>query len=728
MNKPSPELSRRFVLLAGASAAGGLAIGVPFAADAATSARRIFISDGGDQKPEMTAFLVIDPDNSVTIRLPHQEMGQGTSTGLAMLAAEELECDWKSVRIEYASANRNQRMGGKLYGTMQTVGSSGLRTSVAMMQQAGASARERLRVAAAQHWKVDPSECKIGSGKCLHAASDKALTYGEIAAAAALVKLDKEPAIKTPDQYKLVGKWTPRLDTAPKLDGSAQFGIDAQVPGMVYAAVVSCPEFGGTLASVDEAPVQGRRGVIGVVKMKDAVAVVADRYWRASQALNLLKPVWASGGNDKVDQAQLDQAYRDALDAPQLYKAKDTGDVSAALAAPDAQVVEALYEAPYLAHAPMEPLNCTVKLAPDRVDVWISTQAPMAVLKLASEQTGVAPENVYVHNNYVGGGFGRRSIHDEMVHAIACAKQVGKPVKLIWKREQDIRRDRYRPQAAVRFKAALTKDGTPTAISSKVAVGSLLRSQGAPIRDFEPMAVEVIATHAYRFPNNRVEVALKNTHVPVSFWRSVGASQNTFFFESFIDELAYKAGKDPYQFRRELLSDRPDYVAVLDELAKRSGWGKPLPKGSGRGISVVDTYGTVTGQVFEVTVSQAGKLKVDKVTCAVDCYHAANPNTIQQQIEGGVVFGLTAALVGEITMKDGAPVQGNFNDYPLLKMADTPPIESHLVLTPALGRTWGGIGEPSVAPVAPALANAIFAATGKRIRRLPLKHADLSWA
>ncbi|MBS0363804.1 MAG: xanthine dehydrogenase family protein molybdopterin-binding subunit [Proteobacteria bacterium] len=720
-----PRLSRRAAIFCGLSAAGGLAIGFPVQA-AAKGLRKVSWADGQNPKPEMTAFLVIDPDSTVTIRLPHQEMGQGTSTALAMMVAEELNCDWAKVRVEYASANRNVRAAGKLYGGMQTVGSAGVRSSVSMMQQAGASARERLRLAAAQRWKVDPADCSVTPGKCLHKASNRSFTYGELAPDAAKVVLASEPAIKTPDQFKLLGKWTPRLDTAPKLDGSAQFGLDAKVDGMVYADVLSCPEFGGKLVSVDETPIQGRRGVLKVVKTEDAVIVVADRYWRARSALNLLKPVWASGGASKVDSAQLDKAYRDALDGP-LVNAKNVGDAPAELAK-GGKIVEALYEAPYLAHAPMEPLNCTVQLAPDRVDVWIGTQAPMAVLRLAAQQAGVAPENVYVHNHFVGGGFGRRTQHDELVHAIAAAKAVGKPVKLIWRREQDIRRDRYRPQAAVRFKAAMGPDGTPSAISSQVAVGSLLRSLGASKVEngVEPMAVEVIATHAYKIPNNRVDVVLKNAHVPVMFWRSVGASQNTFFLEGFIDELAHEAGQDPYQFRRKLAADRPDYVAVLDKVAKESGWGTPLPKGRGRGIAVVDTYGTVTAQVIEVSVSQAGKLKVERVVAAVDCYHAANPNTIAQQIEGGIVYGLTAAMHGEITIKDGAPVQGNFNDYPLLTLAETPPMETHLVLTG--GPRWGGIGEPSVAPIAPALANAVFAATGKRVRKLPLKHADLSWA
>lgn len=716
--------SRRSVLFAGLSAAGGLAIGVPFAASAATRGS-ISASDGAR---EMTAFLVIDPDDTVTIRVPHAEMGQGTTTSLAMLVAEELECDWSKVRVEYAAANRNARAGGKLYGPMSTVGSQGLRTSVKMMQQAGASARERLKLAAAQQWRVEPGACTAESGKCLHKASNRSLSYGALAPAAALVNLEAEPAIRKPADYRRVGKWTARLDTPPKLDGSAKFGIDAQVPGMVYAAVWSAPVPGGTLASVDESGLKGLRGVIQVVKLPDAVAVVADRYWRAKAGLEALKITWDAGANGGVDSAQLDRSYREALDTP-LASAKRTGDPDAALAAPGARLVEATYEAPNLAHATMEPLNCTVKLAPDRVDIWISTQGPMSVLQAAAKQAGVAPEAVYVHNAFLGGGFGRRGgANEELSQAISVAQAVGKPVKLIWSREQDIRRDRYRPQAAARFRAALAQDGKPSAVKAQVAVGSLLRATAGKPQTLvasEPMAVECIAGSFYQFPAYDVGVVLKNSHVPVSFWRGVGSSQNGFFIESFVDEMAHAAGQDPLAFRRSLV-DRADVAGVLDTLAAKSNWGAPLPKGRGRGIAVIEAYGSVSGQVVEVTVGKDGQVKVDRVVAAIDPYHVANPNTVQQQMEGAVIMGLTAALWGEITFKDGAPVETNFDGYQMARMADTPVIEVHLV--PSGGDVWGGVGEPGIGPLAPALANAIFAATGKRVRKLPLKHADLTWA
>jgi len=719
-------LSRRGFVIAGVSAAGGLMIGVPMSAEAALQPP--VMADGTNPAKEMTAFVIIEPDSTVTIRAPHQEMGQGTTTALAMLLAEELACDWKKVKVEYASANRNQRAGGNLYGRMQTVGSSGLRTSVTMMQQAGASARERLRLAAADQWKVDPADCAVTSGKCVHKASNRSADYGSLAAAAAQVQLAKEPAIKTPDQYTLVGKWTPRLDTAAKLDGSAKFGLDAVVPGMVYAAVWSSPVYGGSVVSVDESGLKDIRGILGVVKLKDAVVVVADRYWRAKKGLDALKITWGDGGYGGVDSAQLDAGLLKALDGP-LFTAEQKGDAAAAFAAPGAKLVEATYEAPFLSHSPMEPLNCTVAIGPDRADVWISTQGPMSVLQETAKATGLKPEQVYVHNHYVGGGFGRRGgATDELAQAIAVAKQVGKPVKLIWSREQDIRRDRYRPQAAVRFRSALAPDGKPGVLQAKIAVPSLIRGTGAPQewQASEPMATECIQNNFYDWPARDVQVVLKNSHVPVSFWRGVGSSQNGFFIESFVDELAHAAGKDPYEFRHAMLT-RPDARAVLEALAKHSDWGKPLPKGSGRGIAIIEAYGSVSGQVVEATVSKDGKLKVDRVTCVLDPYHVANPNTVAQQMEGAVIMGMTAAIWGEITIKNGAPVQTNFNNYRMARMAETPPrIDVHLV--PSGGTKWGGVGEPGLGPFAPALANAIFAATGKRVRKLPLKNTDLSWA
>jgi isoquinoline 1-oxidoreductase subunit beta len=714
---------RRFLIAAGLSAAGGLTIGVGMPGLANARTVSLASPEAGALLNEINAWLVIERDNSVVVRMGYSELGQGTTTGLAMLVAEELGCDWSKVKCEGASANRNLRQNG-VYKSQATVGSRGTSSSVTLMQQAGASARARLVEAAAQRWGVSAAACAAAHGRVTNTATGQSLDYGALSADAAKIDLAQEPAIKTPEQCKLVGKWTARLDTPPKLDGSAQFGIDAQVPGMVYAAVVSCPEFGAILQSVHDTAVQGRRGVIAVVKLDDAVIVVADRYWRAKSALNALTPVWAPGANATVNSAQLAQAYRVALEGS-MVSARKNGDAASAMAAPGANILEALYEVPYLAHAPMEPLNATVHLQQNRLDVWIGTQGPLDVLKQAAAASGVAPENVYVHNCFVGGGFGRRTRHDELVHAIAAAKAVGKPVKLIWHREQDMMRDRYRPQAAVKFRAALDGEGRAVALESRIAVGSLMRSLAGPSavpNGIEPMAVEGIATHPYNIPNNDVAVQLKNAHVPVTFWRSVGASQNTFFIESFVDEMAHATGQDPYKFRRAML-DRPDFLGVLEVMALKGNWGFPLPSGRGRGMAIVEAHGSIAGQVAEITVSPAGKLTVDRVVAVVDCYHAVNPNTIIQQVEGGVIFGLSAALYGEITIKDGAPVERNFDTYPILRMAETPKIEVHLLQSG--GKNWGGVGESSVAPVAPAVCNAIFAVTGKRVRRLPLRNVDL---
>jgi isoquinoline 1-oxidoreductase beta subunit len=729
MNAPlihKNHLSRRGAVLALLSAAGGLALGMALPRPARADPMGVAIQspEGGDPH-ELTAWVVIDPDDTVTLRMPHVEMGQGTSTALAMILAEELECDWAKVRCEYASANRNLREKG-IYGPMTTAGSSGVRTSWKVLQQAGASARGRLVEAAARRWNAPASDCAAAQGKVTHAGSGRVASYGALAADAAKISLAAEPAIKTPDQYRLIGKRTARLDTRVKVDGSARFGIDAKVPGMVHAAVSCCPVFGGKLASVDDVKAKAMPGVIAVVRMDDAVAVVADRFWRAKTAVDALSIVWDSGDAAKIDSEQLDKAYRDALDGP-LVTARNDGDTKAALAAPGAKVIEALYEAPYLSHAPMEPLNATVHLQPDRVDVWISTQSPPSALATAAKAAGVPPEQVYVHNNFVGGGFGRRTRHDELIQAVTVAKAVGRPVKLIWTREQDILRDRFRPQAATRFRATLGPDGKVGAFESSIAVGSLLRSLGSnPVASgLEPMAVECIATTPYLIPNLHVGVQLKNTHVPVMFWRGVGSSQNGFFIESFIDEMAHAAGQDPYAFRRAMLT-RKDWLGVLEVMADKGDWGKPMAPGRGRGMAIGEAYGTVTGQVIEVTVGPKGDLKVDKVTAVVDCYHLANPNTVEQQIEGAVVFGLTAALYGEITIKDGAAHETNFDRYRMMKLADAPKIEIHLPVSG--GATWGGIGEPGLTPTAPALCNAIFAATGKRIRRLPIARTDLSQA
>ena len=727
----SSSLSRRQAIKAMASAAGGLVIGFALPAAALNAdARRPGRPMGLLQSPEvipaheLSAFLVIDPDDTVTVRLPHAELGQGTTTALAMLIAEELYCDWSKVKCEYGSANRNLRE-KNVYGAMFTVGSQGLRTSVTMMQQAGASARERLLKAAARRWQCDVAECRCENSIIEHPPTGRRLSYGQVCADAVAIRLDREPKIKTPDQFTLVGKPMPRLDTQAKTDGSARFGIDAAVPGMIYAALIQCPVPGGTLKSVDDRAIRGAPGIVQVVKLDNAVAVAAEQFWQAKKAVDALKVEWEIGAASKVQQADLDKLYRDGLDGP-MASARHDGDVHSAFAKPGGPLIEAQYEAPYQAHAALEPLNCTVWLQKDRLDVWISTQAPMAVLTTAATAAGIAPEKTFVHVNFVGGGFGRRGSSDETSQCVAVAKAVGKPVKLIWTREEDIRHDRYRPQAATRWKARLDEAGRIHALEVKVAVPSLLRGLGPAGPRFpgvEPMAVECIAETAYKIPHVSVGANLINTHVPVSFCRGVGSSQNGFMIEGFIDELAHAAGQDPYRFRRAHL-DRADWLGVLDMLAEKSNWGTPMKAGRGRGIAIMECYGTVTGQVAEVTVDERGQVKVDRLVVVQDCYNAANPNTIQQQMEGGALFGLGQALFGHITFKDGAAEQSNYHDYQIVRMHETPKIETYLHLTG--GPRWGGIGEPGVGPTPAAVCNAVFAATGIRVRRLPLSTVNLA--
>jgi isoquinoline 1-oxidoreductase beta subunit len=717
-------VSRRRFIVAGLSAAGGLVIGVaiPGLAKALPLAPEPWSKDGAAAPGEVNAWILIEPDDSVVIRFARSEVGQGSFTALPMIVAEELQCDWSKVRAEYASANRQVRE-NDVYRSMSTGGSQAVRQSREYLQQAGASARARLVEAAAQRWGVSATECVARQGTVLHEASSRSLGYGALAGDAAKITLAQEPAIKTPDQYTLIGKPMARLDTPLKINGAAKYGIDTRLPDMLYAAVAVCPVFGGTVKSYDAQKILSRRGIHSVVPIPDGVAVVADRYWRAKEALAALPIEWDYGPNAGTDSAQFRQAYRDALDGPAAV-ARSDGDTAAAMAKAT-NVVEALYEVPHVAHATMEPLNATAHVQADRVDAWLGTQNAEAALKRAAAVAGVKPEQVFVHNAFVGGAFGRRSWNDELVHAVTVSKAVGKPVKAIWAREEDMQHDRYRPQAAIRFKTALGADGMPVAIEIRTAVGSILRSLGiSEVQNgIEPMAVEGLANNRYKIANQKIDCVLKNTHVPVMFWRSVGSSQNAFAMESYVDELAHAAGQDPYKFRRALLADHPDFLHVLDTLAEKGDWGKPLPAGKGRGIAIHECYNTIVGEIAEVAVSPKGEVTVERVVVAVDSGHVVNPRTVEMQMEGGVIYGLAAALDGEISIKEGRVEQANFDTYQMVRLADAPKIEVHLALTG--GKKWGGIGEPGTAPIAPAVCNAIFAATGKRIRALPIKKVDL---
>ena len=714
------NLSRRSFITTAVTAAGGFALGIGESAEAATLSVRPWGDEAARYPGEINAWVVINPDDSVIIRYGRAEMGQGSFTALPQILTEELECDWAFVKPEYASANRNLR-DNKVYGSLSTGGSRAVRETGQMVQQAGASARERLIAAAAKRWNVPAQDCAAAMSKVTHKPTGRTFRFGELAAEAAAIKLDKEPAIKTPDAFKFIGQRIARLDVPLKINGTAMYGIDLAVPDMVQAAIMACPVFGGTVKSVDERAIAGRRGNLQVVRLKDAVAVVADRYFRAKAALDALAIEWEVGAAGATDSAQFRKAYIDALDQKGAV-ARHDGNVDAAMPTA-AKVIEATYDVPIIAHAPMEPLNAIAHVQADRVDVWVGTQNADLALTFAAQASGVKPESVFIHNTFSGSGFGRRLRPDEVAQAVAVAKAIGKPVKLIWSREEEIRQGRYRTQAAIRFKAGFAADGTALALDIRNSAGS---SNPQNARDgLDPQTTQGLINTAYKLPNLRVVSILKNTHVPLGPWRAPGHSQNVFFVESFIDEMAHAAGKDPVALRRELLAHRPDFQRVLDLLVDKGDWGKPMPAGKGRGIAIHDSYDSVVGMIAEVAVAN-GEVKVERVVIACDCGVMVNPRGVETQLEGGMIYGLSAALFGEITIKNGRVVEGNFDTYPVVRLKDAPKTEVYL--TPTAGKKWGGVGEPGATMIQPAVTNAIFAATGKRLRSLPIRGQNLSGA
>jgi len=707
--------SRRQFIQSGLAATGGLMIPVVFAQPADVRPRTP-VADGG----AMTAWLRIALDGTITVMVPSSEMGQGVATALPMLIAEELEADWSTIRIEFAPADRNY-VNPRLRQQM-TIGSGAIRGFYEPLRVAGATAREMLRQAAAQRWGVPLAECTAARGR-IHHPSGKSESYGVLADAAARVVAlaAADVKLKPRSAWRIVGKPTPRLDVPPKVDGSAIYGVDVRVPGMLVATLVACPVFGGKLRSVDAASALAVRGVKEVVRLPDAVAVVADGYWPARKGVLALKPLWDEGANAALDNARIGALLEEGL-AADAATAEAHGDAATALEA-SAKKIEAVYSLPLLAHAAMEPMNATASVTGDSCEVWVPTQNQGASQTVLSKVLGLKPEQVKIHTTYLGGGFGRRSEVDFVIQAALIAKQVGRPVKLIWSREEDIRHDFYRPAALARMRAGLDATGKITAWDAKLVSPSIM-ARVVPARvvnGIDPTSVEGFVGSPYAMGTRRVQYVLKDIGVPVGVWRSVGNSISGFLMECFVDELAHAAGQDALVFRRSLLADKPRHRAVLDKVATMSGWNQRLPTGRFRGVAMHEAFDSIVAEVVEISLDE-GLLRVHRVDCAVDCGVAVNPSTIVTQMEGGIVYGLTAALFGDITIKAGRVQQGNFDTYRMLALAEMPKVNVAIIEG---GERPGGIGEPSTSVIAPALANAIFAATGKRVRSLPVTREGL---
>lgn len=728
-------VSRRDFVKAAATAGAGLTLAIYFQGCGSDAPPPTAAVPDGAFAPD--AFLRLSPDGSVTVVIGRSEMGQGPITGLAMLLAEELDADWS--RVTWTQAPASEAYYNPALGAQATGGSTSIRTGWIPMRQAGATARAMLVSAAAAEWGVDARSCTTEVGEVRHAASGRSVPYGRLAAAASALPVPADVPLKDPAAFRLIGQPLDRLDNSGKVLGTATFGIDVRVPGMVYASVERCPVFGGTVARVAGEPeARAVPGVLAVVRLDDRVAVVAEHYWQAVQGRRALAVEWDEGAAATLSSADIAERLQGLLASGKARVARDEGDVAAALAGAD-RTIEAAYEAPYLAHATMEPMNCTAWVRGGKVEVWVPTQFQAAsklmnhggAQGIAASAAGVSLDDVTIHTTFLGGGFGRRLEVDYVGEAVAIAKRLDRPVQVIWSREDDTRHDYYRPATAHALSAALGPDGLPVAWRQRIACQSIVRNW-APgwVPDFvlnrvgalqdgvDHSAVEGAANMTYHIPNLLVDWRELVLPVPVGWWRSVGHSQNSFVTECFLDELAAAAGRDPVEYRRALLADDPRMRAVLDLAAVEAGWGTPLPEGRARGVAIVRSFGSIVAEVAEVSVTAAGSIRVHRVTCAVDCGTPVNPGLIEAQMEGGVIFGLTAALHGEITLSEGRVRQSNFHDYQMVRMPDAPAVAVHIVPS---AEPPGGVGEPGVPPIAPAVANAVFALTGRRLRRLPLR-------
>jgi isoquinoline 1-oxidoreductase subunit beta len=725
-----PNPSRRRFIISSAAAGGGLALGfqIPFGIGSAEA------KSAANAGTEVHAWVVVKPDNTCVIRIARSEMGQGTLTGLAQLVAEELECGWNNVATEMPTPGQNFAR-KRVWGEMGTGGSRGIRTSEDYVRRGGAAARIMLLQAAAEEWKVPASELTVADGVITHAGSKRKTTYGKVAAAAAkLTPPDpKSIKLKDPKDWKIAGKPMKRLDTAAKLNGSLVYAIDVKLPGMLHAAIKACPVFGGKLVSFDQSKIAGRPGAPRAVKVNDAtVAVVADTWWRAKTALDALPIVWNEGPDASQSSATIAERLNEGLTAQQVHAFRDEGDALKAIAGA-AKKIEAVYSTPFLAHATMEPMNCTARITADKAEVRVATQNGEGSLAALSEASGLPLAQCEVYKHTLGGGFGRRGGNQDFVtQATAIAKQFpGVPIKMVWSREEDMTHDSYRPISMCKLAAGLDESGKLVGLHVRVS-GQSINALVAPsaVKDGYKDDRQLQgytdkpgdAQLGYTVPNLLIEYAMRNTHVPVGPWRGVNTNQNGVYMECFMEEVARAAGTDSLEFRRALMNKHPKHLAVLNAAAEKAGWGTPLPPGVHRGIAQFMGYGSYSAAVAEVSVSAEGKLKVHRMVLALNCGHAVNPQQIACQVEGSVAFGLSAALYGESTVKDGRMVESNFHDYQVMRLVEMPKVETVIVPTYDF---WGGVGEPTICVVTPAVLNAIYAATGKPVRSLPLKNVKL---
>ena len=707
MSTPTQVTRRAFLETAGAAGAGlVISFYLP-------SGLRFRSPTAGPFAPN--AWLRIGEDESVLVIVDRSEMGQGVTTALPMLLAEELEADWSRIRIEFAPADKAYT--NPMFGMQGTGGSTSVRAAYTPLRKAGAAARELLVAAAAQTWGVEKAECRAERGAVVHARSKRRLSYGKLVTKAATLGAPPDVPLKDPKDWKILGTRVRRLDTPPKVDGSAQFGIDVKVPGMLVAVVARSPVFGGKVTSFDAAKAKAVPGVRQVVQISSGVAVVADGYWPAKKGRDALAITWDEGPTASVSSATIAQLFGQRAEQAGAV-ARHGGDPDGTLGSAPAKV-DAVYDLPFLAHATMEPMNCTAHVRADGVDIWAPTQFQTGAQGFGAKIGGVTPDKVKVHTTYLGGGFGRRFELDFIQEALETSKAVGAPVKVIWSREDDIRNAQYRPANHHRMRAGLDANGQPVAWTHRIVAPSIMaRVFPDTVKNgLDEEAVEGGVGMPYAIPNVHVDYLLTDTGIPVGFWRSVNNSYNAFAVESFIDELAHAAKKDPYEYRRDLLGKAPRHLGALNLAASKAGWGTAPPAGRARGIAVYKSFESYVAEVAEVSVASDGAVKVHRVVCAVDCGPVVNPSIVEAQMESAIVYGLTAALYGEIAIEGGRVKQSNFHDYQMLRLAEMPKVEVYIV--PSTD-AQGGVGEPGTPPIAPAVANAIFAATGKRIRKLPI--------